>query len=87
MRNYSQNLMKLAVGLTILIGVLIILLTNEKSFKMKLHESLVDNLLDKNEYLDMKAQYDEQQAAAEQNVLRLGKELQTAIYSVSNECG
>lgn len=54
---------------------------------MKLHESLIDNLLDKNEYLDMKAQYDEQQATAEQDMLRLGKELQTAVYSVSNECG
>lgn len=58
-----------------------------KHFKMKLHESLIDNLLDKNEYLDMKAQYDEQQATAEQDMLRLGKELQTAVYSVSNECG
>lgn len=58
-----------------------------KHFKMKLHESLIDNLLDKNEYLDMKAQYDEQQATAEQDMLRLEKELQTAVYSVSNECG
>lgn len=58
-----------------------------KHFKMGLHEYMVDGLIDKNEYLDMKTLYDEQQAAAEQDKLRLEKELQTAVYSVSNQCG
>lgn len=57
-----------------------------KHFKRGLHESMVDGLLDKNEYLDMKTAYDEQQAAAEKDKLRLEKDLETAVYSTAGQC-
>lgn len=57
-----------------------------KRFKMGLHESMVDGLLDKDEYLEMRTLYNEQQTAAQNDKMRLEEELGNAVYNVNGQC-
>lgn len=58
-----------------------------RRYKAVLFESKADGLIEKDEYFEMKAQYDQQLATAEKEKLQLERKLETAAYSVDNECG
>lgn len=56
-----------------------------KHLKIVLHESMVDGLIDKDEYLEMRTLYNDQQTAAQKDKLRLDEEIKNAVYSIDQQ--